>query len=368
MNLQFPEKIANYRRLPCLDGLRCLSVLLVLIAHSRDVIHYPASKLDPLVRWIPPGTTGVQVFFVLSGFLITFLLLKEKLKFGDVSLRLFYIRRALRILPAYIAFLLVIAILQFLGPLEIHGKSWFALLAYLVNFIETPKIAEHVWSLSVEEQFYLLWPFLFWYFLVKNERPAKALIVLLTPIAFAPLSRHLGSQDPEAILFGGFSFFSHFDSLAFGCLLAFSFGYCGKWVADIMEQNKWHTFVTSLTLIIAPHLLIVTGTAEFLTIPFANSLSALGIALMIAFVLFHPAHRSVSWLNFKPVALIGVWSYSIYLWQQIFCTNPALLGFDQTPRFLAFPYWLVPVFATAITSYYLVEQPFLRLKNKWGNR
>lgn len=368
MNLQFPDKIANYRRLPCLDGLRCLSVLLVLIAHSRDVIHYPASKLDPLVRWIPPGTTGVQVFFVLSGFLITFLLLKEKLKYGDISLRLFYIRRALRILPAYVAFLIVVAIIQALGPLDIHGKSWFALLTYLVNFIETPKIAEHVWSLSVEEQFYLLWPFLFWHFLVRSEGPTKALVVLLIPIAFAPISRHLGSQDPDAVLFGGFSFFSHFDSLAFGCLLAVAFGYRGKWIEGWMENNKWLVFASSLLLILVPHLLIVTGTVTALTIPFANSLSAFGISLMIAFVLFHPTNFTVSWLNFKPVALVGVWSYSIYLWQQIFCTNPALLGFDQTPRFLAFPYWLVPVFATAITSYYLVEQPFLRLKNKWGNR
>lgn len=368
MNLRFPEKIANYRRLPCLDGLRCLSVMLVLIAHSRDVIHYPAGKLDPLVRWIPPGTTGVQVFFVLSGFLITFLLLKEKLKHGDISLKLFYVRRALRILPAYVAFLIVVALIQALGPLEINGKSWFALLAYLVNFIETPKIAGHVWSLSVEEQFYLLWPFLFWYALVKNERPTKAFLILLAPILFAPVSRFLGSQNADSILFGNFSFFSHFDSLAFGCLLAFAMGYRGQLVEHLMEHKKWLVFIAALFLILVPHLLIVVGKAVTFTTLFASTLSAFGIALMIAFVLFHPRCLTVSWLNFAPISLIGVWSYSIYLWQQIFCTNPALLGFEQTPRLLAFPYWLIPVFATAITSYYLVEKPFLRLKSKWGNR
>ncbi len=367
MTLQFPDKIAAHRRLPCLDGLRCLSVLLVLIAHSRDVIHYPAAKLDPLVRWIPPGTTGVQVFFVLSGFLITFLLLKEKQKHGDVSLKLFYVRRALRILPAYVAFLIVVAIIQITGPLEVNGSSWFALVAYLVNFIHTPKIAEHVWSLSVEEQFYLLWPFLFWFFLVKNERPMKALIVLLIPVVVAPVGRVIGSRNPDSLLFNEFSFFNHFDSLAFGCLLAFLFGYRGLTSTALFEK-KWPVLIASLALILIPHLLIVTSTASALTIPFASTLSALGIALLIGFVLFHPGCFAVSWLNFKPIALVGVWSYSIYLWQQLYCTNPALLGFESTPRFLAFPYWLVPVFATAIASYYLVEQPFLKLKNRWGAR
>ena len=74
MNLQFPDKIVFYRRLPCLDGLRCVSVLLVLIAHSEDTSHYPAA-LAEITHWVPPGTTGVQAFFVLSGLLISFLVL-----------------------------------------------------------------------------------------------------------------------------------------------------------------------------------------------------------------------------------------------------------------------------------------------------
>jgi len=366
MNLQFPDKIANYRRLPCLDGLRCLSVLLVLISHSTDVRH-PA-WLDTIAKWIPPGTTGVQAFFVLSGFLITFLLLKEKLKHGNVSLKLFYVRRALRILPAYVAFLIVIGIIAAFAPLEISGSSWFALITYLVNFMEVPKIADHVWSLSVEEQFYLLWPFLFWFFLVKSDQPRKAFYVLLIPVILGPVCRHLGAGGPHSVLFGEHSFFTHFDSLAYGCLLAFAFGFRAQVVESLMENKKWAVFIGALLLILIPHVLIVGGKLQVLTDPFASSLSALGIALLVGFVLFHPRFFAVSWLDWKPVALVGVWSYSIYLWQQIYCSPPESYGFNGVPRFFVFPYWLVPVFATAIASYYLVEKPFLRIKSKVGTR
>ena len=367
MNLQFPDKVANYRRLPCLDGLRCISVLLVLIAHSEDASHYPAT-LAEITRWVPPGTTGVQAFFVLSGFLITFLLLKEKLKHGDVSLKLFYVRRALRILPAYVAFLIVIGIIAAFAPLAISGLSWFALLTYLVNFMEVPKIADHVWSLSVEEQFYLLWPFLFWLFLVKSEQPRKAFYVLLIPVVLGPICRHLGSFDEHSVLFGEHSFFTHFDSLAYGCLLAFALGFRAKCVETVMENRKWPVFIGALLLIFIPHLLIVVGKLEVITTPLASSFSAFGIALLVGFVLFHPRFFAVSWLDWKPVALVGVWSYSIYLWQQIYCSPPESYGFNGAPRFFAFPYWLAPVFATAIASYYLVEKPFLRLKSKVGTR
>ena len=367
MNIQFPEKIANYRRLPCLDGLRCLSVLLVLISHSEDVSHFPAA-LAAITKWFPPGTTGVQAFFVLSGFLITYLLLREKQKHGDVSLKLFYIRRALRILPAYVAFLIVIGIIAAFAPLEISGSSWFALIAYLVNFMEVPKIADHVWSLSVEEQFYLLWPFLFWFYLVKQNKPSRAFLVLLIPIILGPICRQLGAGNPHSVLFGEHSFFTHFDSLAYGCLLAFAFGFRAKNIESLMENKKWAVFIGALLLILIPHVLIVVEALQVITIPLASSFSAFGIALIVGFVLFHPRFFAVSWLDWKPIALVGVWSYSIYLWQQIYCSPPESYGFASAPRFFVFPYWLVPVFATAIASYYLVERPFLRLKSKVGTR
>jgi peptidoglycan/LPS O-acetylase OafA/YrhL len=292
--------------------------------------------------------------------------LREKQKHGDISLRLFYVRRALRILPAYVAFLIVIGTIALFAPLEISGSSWFALIAYLVNFMEVPKVADHVWSLSVEEQFYLLWPFFFWFFLVKQSRPSRALATLFIPIILGPICRHLGAGNPHSVLFGEHSFFTHFDSLAYGCLLAFSFGFRAKQIESLMENRKGSVFIGGLLLILIPHFLIVIGELQVLTIPLASSLSAFGIALMIGFVLFHPSFFAVSWLEWKPIALVGVWSYSIYLWQQIYCSPPE--SFTSAPRFFVFPYWLVPVFATAIASYYLVEKPFLRLKSKVGSR
>ena len=150
MNIHFPAKISESKRLPCLDGFRCISIFLVLLAHSLKVAGFP-DDWRAWFRWLPDGGFGVQVFFVISGFLITLLLMMELQKNGRVSLKGFYLRRALRILPAYFAFLIVLVILQISMGLHMPSHSWFALGTYLVNYIQTPWIGSHVWSLSVEE-------------------------------------------------------------------------------------------------------------------------------------------------------------------------------------------------------------------------
>src|SRR5262245_2792631 len=145
-------------RIPSLDGVRALAILLVILSHA----HFP---WDDLQAWRPLkgrcGFVGVQVFFVLSGFLITTLMLRELDRTGRLSLRQFYLRRVLRIVPAYAAYLVVLALLQGAGLVELSGLSWLSLTTYTVNFLPSlPPLISHVWSLSVEEHFYLLWPLL----------------------------------------------------------------------------------------------------------------------------------------------------------------------------------------------------------------
>lgn len=109
--MNFPASINNLKRLPCLDGWRCLSILLVLISHSKLAPGYPKSATQ-WVRWLPDGAFGVEFFFVISGFLITFLLLREFQETGTINLKEFFKRRAFRIIPAYAVFLFAILILQ----------------------------------------------------------------------------------------------------------------------------------------------------------------------------------------------------------------------------------------------------------------
>ena len=128
---------------------------MVLCGHSQFVNYY-SPKWNPVLYWL--DGPGVLCFFVISGFLITWLLLVENDHRGRISLKHFYIRRALRILPVYYTFLLTVAVLQYFTPYSQNYMEWIGNLTFTQNFIESPHTTGHLWSLSVEEQFYLLWP------------------------------------------------------------------------------------------------------------------------------------------------------------------------------------------------------------------
>ena len=139
------------QRIPSLDGLRAISITLVILSH---LVKWKHISLEVLGSY---GALGVHVFFVLSGYLITNLLLHEYERSSTISLRDFYIRRAYRIFPAAFVFLVVVIILYWQQIRWYHAA---AALLYVANMdMARPWIFGHLWSLSIEEQFYLLWPF-----------------------------------------------------------------------------------------------------------------------------------------------------------------------------------------------------------------
>lgn len=363
MIILFPDSLKSVRRLPSLDGWRFLSIFFVLVGHSKKVVGFPPF-LDPWVRWLPDGDFGVEFFFLISGFLITYLLLKEKNKTGTISLSGFYIRRCLRILPAYACYLIVLLLLCFFTKLVIPTTSWIALLTYTVNYIYTPWIGAHIWSLSVEEQFYLIWPFVFWYFMVKKNSLKASLVLLFIPLLFSPIFRTVGYINHYPFPVGHFSFFNRCDSIAVGCLLAFLVAIRGRQLESLCIKYHRLLLGCAILLIIVPLTLTRLFLLGPLTVPFATTSYALGISLLIMNSIFLPKLIYFSWLEWKPIVAIGMMSYSIYLWQQIFCTNPKEYGLHYTPWFLSFPYWLFPVFIIAFLSYNLIEKPFLRLKKR----
>ena len=156
------------RRIPSLDGLRAVSIALVISWHS-GFLGFGLRRLDY-------GNLGVRIFFLISGFLITAILLEELTSAGRIDLRSFYVRRVARIIPAYWCFLATVALLVPTGLVAARYSEFIAALLYYSNYVHVGLALVATWSLSVEEQFYLLWPITLVLFSVsgKTARPRSA--------------------------------------------------------------------------------------------------------------------------------------------------------------------------------------------------
>jgi peptidoglycan/LPS O-acetylase OafA/YrhL len=339
-------------RVPGLDGLRAVSILLVLLEHSSLTHGFPLSGSAHLGDL---GRIGVAMFFVISGFLITMLLGREWERTQTISLTGFYRRRALRILPAYVAFLGVVFIASRLRYINMSSLDWTGVLTYTVNFIKVPAWEiGHVWSLSVEEQFYLVWPFL-----VVVLSPPRALWVVATYLAGAPLIRlvvwaffrqdlHL-IEDLTPL---------HMDTIAAGCLLALL-------AARPAFRGRFLPTPQRATLIsIAAAMLIAASTMvgayiSAFDVTFRDTCIALSMAAIVwSVATTATATRIGRLLETRPMVFVGVLSYSLYLWQQLFL-NP-----HNTHWIAAWPANVVLAIGVALISYFMIESPFLRLKDR----
>ena len=342
--------------------------MLVLGGHSERVYHY-SPRWIPIFRW-SDGGVGVLCFFVISGFLITWLMLVENDRLGRISLKHFYIRRALRILPVFYTFLLTVAALQYFTLYSQSWVEWIGNLTFTQNFIGSPYTTGHLWSLSVEEQFYLLWPVTLVCLIKCGANSRQLLCFLALPILAAPFCRAMGYHQFPAILarfLRGRSFFSYFDLLAVGCA-------CAVYLANVrrtgVQTNIFHThrrtiLVAGLALVLIPYVLDNINDSHLilriLRVTVIPSFEALGFALLMLQSVFLPDWGIYRVLNWRWVCQIGVLSYSIYIWQQIFCTEPEKFGLGRV-WWMSFPGWLVPVFAVSFISYYGLERPILKLR------
>ena len=340
---------------------------MVLGAHCKFAAGFPAALTTPFF-WLFDGDLGVRMFFVISGFLITWLMLLEHDRYGRVNLKAFYARRALRILPVYCAFLLTLAVLQWLTPYSRTGLAWFGNLTFTTNFLDSEFTGEHLWSLATEEQFYFLWPGLFVLFAIAATR-RNAVRVLTVPLLAAPLCRVMGYKRYPALLApltAHFSFFSFFDSLAVGCAAAILLSRGRELVREHLENRPRKALVAGLTLVLVPYVLMKLHWLRPLMVPFAFSSQAFGFATLLLLSILFPEWGAFRILNWRWVCRIGVLSYSIYIWQQIFCSRPETFGLGAV-WWLSFPGWLVPAFAVGFISYYGFERPFLKLRARWRN-
>lgn len=316
-------------RIPSLDGLRAISIGMVLIGHAYATQNFPRNTVTQWLSKFP--VFGVIIFFVISGFLITSLLLKEHAKSGTINLKTFYIRRSLRIFPASLVYISVIAI-------AVHPASLINAYTFTVCYLlePVPWVISHLWSLSVEEQFYLAWPFLLVFGFAHRKK------IALTCVFAGPLIRLYVLRHTH---FQGLKYFPCYaDNLIMGCLLALYFD-------TLKRRCQWLKHPLSLLGSALLMLLCIRiGWHEWYVIYLGGLLP-----FLIAVNLFALIERRDFLLNNRPIQAIGVLSYSIYLWQQPFMDR------NHSVWWTTYPVNLVLPLGCAIISYYLVEQPFVRL-------
>jgi peptidoglycan/LPS O-acetylase OafA/YrhL len=299
------------RDIPSLDGLRAISVALVVLSHL-----YP-NGLSPL------GLLGVRVFFVISGYLITRLLITELDRDSTIRLGRFYLRRALRIFPAYYVML---AVAYLLGA----PAHWSWLLTYTSNVGPAqPFDVAHAWSLAVEEQFYTVWPVVL---LLAGRR--RGLWIALVVIAAVPVVRLVWFLMHHN---GALTFATPDDFLAVGCALALTQFRARRWVLWLAPLiTAYHEFFA----------LSVRWRFAF-DAAIGQTLCALAIAAVIAWAVT----SDTKILNNRVVRALGIGSYSMYLYQQFW-------------MHMTWPLAVAGALASATASYVLVERPGLKLR-RW---
>jgi peptidoglycan/LPS O-acetylase OafA/YrhL len=335
-------------RIPSLDGLRAISIGLVVFSHLIGNLGIPVFEY---------GNLGVRIFFIISGFLITSILLAELVSTSTLNLKKFYFRRTLRIFPAYYFFLLVTFVLSLNGIFQIPASQFLIPVFYLSNYL-APLSWElgHTWSLAVEEQFYLLFPGVMLLLGINRLREVLIYVILLIPV-IRLLNLMILQTHSEHIPFSfTFAFHNNMDALACGCLLAIG--------RDALRKNEiYNSFLTTRPGIAALLVLIVAVvfySTEYLIIYAFVGTTVLNFSIVfcIDWLISNPESRLGRVLNSKPFVFVGVISYSIYLWQQPF------LKFAEGQWWTHFPINVILLTTCAILSYFLVEKTFLNLRKR----
>jgi peptidoglycan/LPS O-acetylase OafA/YrhL len=330
---------------------------MVLGAHAVRTAGFP-DWFKPYSGYLWNGTLGVSVFFVISGFLITWLLLVEQKRSGKIDLMAFYKRRTLRIFPVFYVFLLTVLLLSNWLYRDFSFAEWLSAATFTRNYFQGHWTLGHLWSISVEEQFYLLWPFA----LVMFKTEKRLLIAAAAVIVLAPFVR-VGIYLSPWRWVSSYAIFTHADSLMYGCLLAILASYNRLEVAlTVFRKYRRAIQLSLIVLIYGVWMLAMHGLLGFLTVPFGATLQGAAIAGLIASVVLVQEGTLYRLLNLRVIAAIGTISYSLYIWQQLIL-YPANYP-DGVLWWRTFPTNIILVFVIGSLSYIFIEKTFLKIKQK----
>ena len=348
---------AKFGYIPGLDGMRAIAVLIVMIAHFG-------------LSHIIPGGFGVTVFFFISGFLITRLLLAENDKNGGIGLKNFYVRRFLRLLPALYFMLIVTTIgLRLLGAPPGLGET-LAAATYTMNYYDLwltfknqPQVGPwgHLWSLAVEEHFYLLFPLILIGFRNNLERALKASLAICALVLGWRLLAFYGLGFPGKYNYAASD--ARIDSIVYGCVLSLAMHVRPD--APILRR------ITGIWPVLAAFAVLVfcfLFRDEGFRQTWRYSLQ--GLALLVLFrnlYFWSPVSWTMKILEWRPMAWTGKISYGLYLWH-----IPIALYLDQySPvEYGGVSYMVLAMALTYLiswASFQYVEKPVVRLRRKFGS-
>jgi peptidoglycan/LPS O-acetylase OafA/YrhL len=322
---------------------------MVVAAHMNAVLA-KAIPFVPAWLYIFWGALGVQTFFVISGFLITHLLLKELNATGTLSLKRFYFRRSLRIFPPLYVYLAVGLALTYAGFFTGTLRAFIVAGTYTSNYLGGgSELLEHTWSLSLEEQFYLLWPAALLFLGTRKSIRLAVWVILLSP--FSRIATYYIMPNHRALLNG--MLHTGLDSIMFGCLLAL------LWrnprfnqVVQPYMRGQVAAAAAAFILFVGPILQSHFRGSYGLVIGF--TLNAICLSQILLDVVRVPHSPPGRLLNTAVLRHLGVISYGLYLWQHMF-TRP------NSARFA--PWNLVAILLCAELSHWLIERPSFWLRD-----
>ena len=344
--------------IPTLDGWRAVAILAVMASHAGHS-YSAASGRESFFDRIASGTHGVNLFFAISGLLITSRLLEEWDTSGRVSLKRFYTRRAFRILPPALLYLGCVALLGALGLLPVVWSEFVAAMLFFRNYLPVilgPNGAgfftSHYWSLGVEEHFYLFWPALL---LLAGRK--RALPVAIAIAVLVAVWRHFEAWR-EIMLYNAIqpTYFARsdtrIDSIMWGVVAALA-----------LSRPEVRAFVERyLSTIVYLAFVALYGAIAYRYGTRPTFWEATIVPVLIVGTVLRPRSVLARVLENPVMRWIGRLSYSLYLWEFFFVYYPGVpttLGVWQT-----FPVNLIAAVVCATASYYLVERPLIRVGHR----
>ena len=354
--------------LPSIDSLRALAVLAVIIYHVD-------------VNYLPGGFLGVDLFFVLSGYLISSLIIKEYKKTGSVNLYNFYIRRARRLLPA-VYFMITVGLVVMVLFNEvllrkshldaifgyIYSSNWwyiFHKLDYFDSFgAQSP--FKHLWSLAIEEQFYMIFPLLF--LLVNRKKKSKDgtyklnknFLYVVLGLIIVSLIAHIILFDINNISRIYFGTDTRAFSLLVGVVGAILYPIERLHAKVTLQQNMIYSVVSLVS--IATLITVMIYTSEYNTWLYRGGFLLVAVLGLIVIISSGKQHTLMSrLLSFKPVVFIGKISYSLYLWHFLVLVLTTPVSEIGNPNIYFVILRVILTFVVAIVSYVFVETPIRKL-------
>lgn len=363
-DLHTPTPIAKY--IPGLDGMRALALAVVILGHSGFLK--------------APSAFGVTAFFFISGFLITNLLITEYASSGRFDLGAFYMRRYFRLMPELVGYLATGLVFSYFlgkvpGTFNILGAIF-----YFTNYIKAfdvsgetlPFVFGHLWSLAVEEHFYIIWPFLLTFLMPGHRRPITALAtILVVCLVWKIAISTLGILPTHYI---EYATDTRFDSIAYGCLCAFIFRYYPT-IFNSSRQLRWAALILGACLLLIPMAgRSLFGSETLFQSAGRYSIQGIGFIMVFYYLYSTKSNFAVNVLERPALRFIGRSSYGAYIWHYAL-----IYGFSQVVGFrkpedlpilyqcLCFSFAMIAAVAMGHISARVFLSPFAPIRRRFGS-